>query len=67
MITLAEARAAKGLSLQQLADKVGSSKNYIWQLEQKESPQPTVKLAWNLHLALDVPVPELFDVELSNG
>ncbi|MCU0973923.1 MAG: helix-turn-helix domain-containing protein [Burkholderiales bacterium] len=41
---LRKLRAKKGLSLQQLADKVESTKSYIWELESGKRTNPTVDL-----------------------
>ena len=56
-------RMANGLTLMQLANKVGSRKAYMWQLENKTSPQPTVQMAIKISRALDVPIETLFPVE----
>lgn len=53
------------MTLQQLADAVGTSKAYIWQLEQKENPQPRVGLAVRIANALGAQVSSIFDV--TNG
>jgi transcriptional regulator with XRE-family HTH domain len=36
-------REAKGLTLQQVADKVGCTKAYIWELEMKDGQRPTAE------------------------
>ena len=36
-------REAKGLTLQQVADAVGCTKAYIWELEMKEGQRPTAE------------------------
>lgn len=63
MSKLKQARERAGLSLQELADKVGTAKGYIWQLENKDNPQPRAGLAWRIHVALGIPFDQIFDVE----
>lgn len=53
-------RKSQGLTLQELADKVGSSKAYMWQLENKQDPDPGVKLGIKLAKALCTTVEKLF-------
>ena len=36
-------RKAKGLTLDQLAELTGSSKSYIWELENKSPPRPSAE------------------------
>ena len=36
-------REAKGLTLQQVADKVGCTKAYIWELEMKDGQRPSAE------------------------
>jgi|TARA_B100000530_G_C15912087_1_gene469795 transcriptional regulator with XRE-family HTH domain len=52
-------RMAKNLSLQVLAEKVGSSKAHIWDLEQGKTKNPSLSLLTNLSRALDVPIKTL--------
>lgn len=59
---LSHYRKVAGLTLQELADEVGSSKAYMWQLENKDNPQPSVGLAWRISLALGFPLADIFDV-----
>lgn len=40
---LRQYRQAKGLTLQQVADAVGCTKAYIWELEKRENPRPTAE------------------------
>lgn len=53
-------RERAGLTLQQLADQVGSSKSYMWTLENKPNPTPTVQMGIKLAKALGMPVEQLF-------
>ena len=62
MNNLKNFREAKGWTLQRLADAVGSSKAYMWQLENKPDPQPSVRLAFGIAAALSVKVDVLFNV-----
>ena len=38
-------RKEKGLTLDQLAEQSGSSKSYIWELENKSPPRPSAEPA----------------------
>lgn len=38
-----ELRTKKGLTLDQLASETGSSKSYIWELENKDPPRPSAE------------------------
>jgi len=52
-----ELRKEKGLTLDQLAERSGSSKSYIWELENKNPPRPSAekiaKIAWVLEVTAD--------------
>jgi transcriptional regulator with XRE-family HTH domain len=52
-------RMKKGLSLQQVADKVGASKAHIWDLETGKATNPSFELLKNLSRHFDVSVAEL--------
>lgn len=41
---LAELRMSKGISLQQVADKVGISKAHVWNLEKGQADNPSMEL-----------------------
>lgn len=56
-----QSRKSKKLTLEQLANKVGSSKSYIWQLETDSSIKPSVELIAKIADALDVTVDYLID------
>ena len=58
---LRHARKDKGLTQQQLADRVYVTSRTIIALE-KEEYNPSLMLAYRLSLALDVPMEELFDL-----
>lgn len=55
-MTMAEAikrqRQLMGLSLQEVADSVGSSKSYLWDLEQGRHPRPSASIVWRLSKSL---------------
>lgn len=51
---LREARRQKRFTLEQLAELVGSSKAYIWQLENKDEASPSAELLFKLCDALGV-------------
>lgn len=52
-------RAARGLTLQELADRAGTSKSYIWAIERGETVNPTIDMAVALAHALGVSFDEL--------
>jgi len=56
-------REQSGLTLEQLAEKTGSSKTYMWTLENKENPTPTVQMGIKLARAFDITVEQLFQDE----
>lgn len=51
---IAEFRAARRLSLQEVADAAGLSKAHVWELEQGRARNPTVGAVWKLSRALAV-------------
>tara|TARA_R110002050_G_scaffold118053_3_gene235140 strand:- start:1582 stop:1890 length:309 start_codon:yes stop_codon:yes gene_type:complete len=52
-------RKEKGLTLEQLAQKVGSTKSHIWQLENKPGVNPSAQLVSDIASVLGVTVEEL--------
>lgn len=54
---IGELRALHKMSLQELADRVGTSKSYLWELEQGRSRNPTIEMtvaiAGSLGVSLD--------------
>lgn len=46
----------KGLTLEQLAQATGSSKSYIWELENKDPPRPSAEKLSEIATALGVTV-----------
>lgn len=54
-------RIAKGLTLEALAEKVGSTKAYIWQLENKKPAKPSGELLLRIANVLDISAEFLID------
>lgn len=54
-------RITKGLTLEALADKVGSTKAYIWQLENKKPAKPSGELLLKIANVLDISAEFLID------
>ncbi len=48
------------MTLQGLADSVGSSKAYMWSLENKKNPKPTVQMGIKLARTFGISVEHLF-------
>lgn len=53
-------RSSCGMTLQQVADAVGSTKPHIWELESGKSNNPTIKLAYKIAAIFDVSVYEIW-------
>jgi len=53
-------RESFGWTLEELAKDVGSSKAYIWQIERKPDPNPSVKFSMKLAKAFGISVEHLF-------
>lgn len=45
-------RKAMGLTLDQVAERAGMSKSYIWEIENGKNKNPTIRTAWQLAGAL---------------
>ena len=58
-IRLRQFREAKGLTLQQVADHVGCTKAYIWELEMREGQRPTAERLNAIAKKLGVTVQDL--------
>ena len=54
-------RKDKGITLEQLAKEVGSSKSYIWQLENSPDINPSAQLISGIAEALGTPVDYLLE------
>ena len=59
MTRLQEARKKANMTLEELAEAAGTSKNYVWQLENNRR-EPKVNLAIKIADALGCSVEELF-------
>jgi transcriptional regulator with XRE-family HTH domain len=55
-----ELRTAKGLTLDKLAELTGSSKSYVWELENKNPPRPSADKLSSIAQALGVTVDYLY-------
>lgn len=51
---LVETRKARKMSLQAVADASGFSKGYVWELENGNVNNPTVRAVWALSAALSI-------------
>lgn len=58
-VRLRVARERKGLSLQKLADEVGVSKAYLWELETERAINPSLELLAKLSTKLGVTIATL--------
>ncbi len=58
-IRLRQFREAKGLTLQQVADGVGCTKAYVWELEMREGQRPTAERLHAIAKLLGVTVQDL--------
>ena len=56
-----ELRKAKGLTLEQLAEKIGSGKSYIWELENRGVKRPSAEKLTAIALALETSTEFLMD------
>lgn len=60
-IRLRRLREAKNLTLQQVADAVGCTRGYIWELEMKEGQRPSAERVYLLAKTLGVTVEYLME------
>ena len=51
-----EGRKKNKLTLQALADRIGTTKSYMWELENTETPNPTLKILAGLSRELKVSI-----------
>jgi transcriptional regulator with XRE-family HTH domain len=58
-------RTARGLTLQELADRTGTSKSYIWEIEKRGTANPTIEMTVALARALGVSFDELTGISTS--
>ncbi len=54
------------MTLQGLADEIGSTKSYIWELENKPGIKPSAHTVYKLAVALGVTVEDLLGEEAEN-
>jgi transcriptional regulator with XRE-family HTH domain len=54
-------REAKGLTLEQLAEKIDSTKSYVWEIENKPVARPSADKIFRIAGALDVSAEYLMD------
>jgi len=59
-------RREKGFTLDSLADAAGMSKSYLWELENRESPRPSVEKLAALAKALSMDVSYFLDEEATS-
>lgn len=52
-------RADRNMTLEELGKKIGSSKSYVWELENKPNIRPSAETAYKLAVALGVTVEDL--------
>lgn len=62
-IRIKELRTDKKMTLDQLAEVTSSSKSYIWELENKNPPRPSVEKLSTIAKALGVTVDYLFGAD----
>ncbi|RQR34863.1 helix-turn-helix domain-containing protein [Burkholderia sp. Bp9142] len=62
---LRELRKQRGLTLDQLAERAGMSKSYIWELENRESQRPSAEKLSALADVLGVTVSYFIDEDVS--
>lgn len=58
-----ERRLKTGLTLEQLADAIGSSKSYMWELENKDVARPSAEKLQAIAQALDTTMDYLLTAE----
>lgn len=63
---IAAARKGKGLTLDQLAEKSGCSKSYIWELENKNPPRPSAEKLAAIAEVLGTTVDVLIGTPINN-
>ena len=60
-------REAKNLTLQQVADAVGCTKAYVWELEMKEGQRPSAERVRALAKVLGVTMEDIMGEPLTDG
>ncbi|BCO30026.1 transcriptional regulator [Thiohalobacter sp. COW1] len=56
---ISELRKSKGLTLEGLAKKIGSTKSYVWELENKPGIRPSAETVYKIAVALETTVEDL--------
>ena len=60
-------REAKGLTLQQVADAVGCTKAYIWELEMKDGQRPTAERVQKIAQVLGVTMEDVMGTPMEQA
>lgn len=60
-------REAKSLTLQQVADAVGCTKAYIWELEMKDGPRPTAERIQKIAQVLGVTMEDVMGTPMQQA
>lgn len=53
---LKKARKEKGFTLEKLANSIGSSKSYLWQIENGQKTNPSFDMILKISKVLDIPI-----------
>ena len=64
---LRQYREAKGLTLQQVADAVGCTKAYIWELEMKDGQRPSAERIQKIAQVLGVTMEDVMGVPMQQA
>lgn len=59
---VAARRKAMGLTLEQIGERAGLAKSYIWEIENGKNKNPTIRTAWHLGAALGWTLSEVIGV-----
>ena len=60
-----ELRKNKGLTLEALAEKIGSTKSYVWELENKPNIRPSATKVYKIAVVLETTVEDLMGESVS--
>jgi len=63
---ISELRKEKGMTLEALAEKIGSTKSYIWGLENKPTIRPSAEKIYQIAVELDTTVEYLLGKSVSD-
>ena len=64
---ISEFRKTRGLTLEVLAEKIGSTKSYVWELENKPSIRPSAEKVYKIAVVLETTVEDLMGKSVSKG